>query len=129
MEVLSFCIRLILLFAACSSSSILLCALMKQSLWLFVVCFTFACLSLFCFCFGLSICLPSIGSFGILSECDCSNGGGVRMVRCICGVFLRSGCTGLPGQHIFHSSSSLVIGVRHESLVNEHLVRVDLYEY
>jgi hypothetical protein len=114
MVILSFHIRLILLFAACSSSSILLCASMKQSLWLF--CFSFTCLSLFCFCIGY---LPLICSFVILSGCDCITGGGVILVIFMCGVFLRSGCTGFPGQHVCHSSSSsYVIHSSHLSIIS-----------
>jgi hypothetical protein len=102
-------------FAACSSSSILLCASMKQSLWFGCCGNSGAFVDSFLFCSNdvlLFFC-----SLRIFDGDD-----GVALVSATRGVFLRVGCTDFSGQHAFHSFSSQSIQFSHFSIISSSVV-------
>jgi hypothetical protein len=125
MVFLSFLISILFPFALRCSSSSLLCASMKQPLWFPSVSFGFCiCISLLLyFCCNLIVgrllCFVDGGS-----DCDggydwdVDNGCNILFLSCTSSFFLRSGCTGLRGQHVFHSSSSFVVHFSHSSIIS-----------
>jgi hypothetical protein len=125
MVVFSFCILLILSFAACCLSSILLCASMKQSLWFFCCGASCAFAGSFLFC--------SNDLFSFFCSLRIIDGGnGIDLVSATCGVFFCVGCTDLSRQHAFHSLfsqsirsfSSQSIQFSHSSIISSSVVYV-----